>query len=204
MRRHFDSMDSSIAYYDQNAKAFLEGTANLDMQALYGPFLSHVPRGGHILDAGCGSGRDARAFLDQGYKVTAFDASKDMVTAATTRTRQPVLQLRFAEMAFNEEFDGIWACASLLHVPRSEIASVFERFAVALKPRGVWYMSFRLGEGEEIRSGRLFNCYTEVSLAKQLSQIVLLTITRFWNTNDVRADGRDDLWINAIVQRKAS
>jgi SAM-dependent methyltransferase len=111
----------TIAYYDKNGQEFAERTQHLDASTLYQPFLGLVPENGHLLDAGCDSGRDTRAFLERGYKVTAIDASETMVTLATRYTGQPVLKMRFKELSFCEVFDGIWACASLLHVPRHEL-----------------------------------------------------------------------------------
>src|SRR5579863_7193950 len=132
----------TIAFYDKNGQEFANRTLHLDMTRSYQRFLALVPENGHLLDAGCGPGRDTRAFLERGYKVTAIDASETMVTLATQLTRQQALKMRFQELAFCEVFDGIWACASLLHVPRHEMDAVFERFVMALKPGGVWYISF--------------------------------------------------------------
>ena len=87
-------------------------------------FLIHVPAGGDILDAGCGSGRDALAFHRAGYRVTAFDASPEMCRMARQYTDLPVIQMTFQEMTWRSAFDGIWACASLLHVPQVELPDV--------------------------------------------------------------------------------
>src|SRR5262245_22485962 len=117
--------DPTVAYYDRHADSFVQDTLGVDMTALYKPFLALVPAGGHILDAGCGSGRDAREFKRRGYAVTAFDASPELVRLATGVIGQPVEVLRFQDMPFEEEFDGVWACASLVHVPAAEIEAVF-------------------------------------------------------------------------------
>jgi SAM-dependent methyltransferase len=198
----FSIMERSIEYYNRNAEQFLRDTADLDMEALYEPFLALVPNGGHILDAGCGSGRDAKAFLDREYRVTAIDASEAMVAAASVRTGLPVYCMRFNDISFVNEFHGIWASASLLHVPKSEILSVIQKLAGALKQEGAWYMSFKLGEREEVRNGRLFNCYTEATLRQLLVEIPSLCVHAIWTGNDIRADRRDDRWINALVQKR--
>jgi 2-polyprenyl-3-methyl-5-hydroxy-6-metoxy-1,4-benzoquinol methylase len=142
-----DEWEDTIGYYDRNAVRFAADTADLDMSALYERFLQHLPPGGRILDAGCGVGRDALAFAERGYSVTAFDASAEMVRLARERvgSRAEVLHMRFEDVASQEEFDGIWACASLLHVPAADFPSVAARLAWALRPRGAWYMSFKLG-----------------------------------------------------------
>ena len=78
--------DINVRYYDRNTDGFIERTVGVDMSSLYAPFLEYVPKGGAILDAGCGSGRDAKAFLDLGYTVTAFDASKTMADLASSQS----------------------------------------------------------------------------------------------------------------------
>src|SRR5688500_10452441 len=101
--------DPTIAYYDRHAGEYARSTLGVDVRALYGPFLTLIPEGGRILDAGCGSGRDAKAFLDLGYRVLAFDASRTMAELASRTTGLEVRVLRFEDVTFDREFDGIWA-----------------------------------------------------------------------------------------------
>jgi SAM-dependent methyltransferase len=189
--------DPTVAYYDRNAEAYCEGTLGVRMGALYEPFLALVPAGGHILDAGCGSGRDAREFLRRGYAVTAIDASAGLARVAVA----PVTVLRFEGMDWEGRFDGVWACASLLHVRRAEIDGVLGRFTKALRPAGVWYMSFKLGEAEEVREGRLFSDYTERSLRELVGRHPLLEFVRVWVTDDVRPGQSGQRWLNALVRK---
>ncbi len=121
-------------YYESNAKAFVESTRLVDMQPLYQRFLPLLPKQAHILDAGCGSGRDAKQFIEQGYKVNAFDASRKIAALAEKEIEQPVLIQRLQDIQYQNQFDGIWACASLLHVPAKELPDVLHRLALALKP----------------------------------------------------------------------
>lgn len=101
-----------------NFERFVRATVNLDVDVLYKPFLQLLPPKARILDAGCGAGRDLKAFAEAGYVVLVMDASPQMVATAATFRQQKVIQKRFQEIAWVEEFDGIWACASLLHVPK--------------------------------------------------------------------------------------
>lgn len=191
----------SVDYYDARAKSYYEQTVSADTSSLYQPFLVLVPPGGHILDAGSGSGRDTKEFLRQGYTVTAIDASWEMTKLSSQLTGQQTLQMRFQEMAFQDCLDGVWACASLLHVPRDEINQVFQRFTAALKSGGIWYMSFKLGNEERIAGDRLFNDYNE-SLAKQLlSQHPALQLLEVWQTLDKLPNGRNLEWINVLVRK---
>jgi SAM-dependent methyltransferase len=98
------------------------------VSALYIAFLREIPEGGAILDAGCGSGRDSLAFLRRGYRVVLIDASREMVAAATKHTGQQALFLRFDEIDFTDEFDGIWAYGSLLHVTWRDLHSACRLF----------------------------------------------------------------------------
>ena len=124
-----------------------------------------------------------------------------MVEAATRLTGLPVWRMRFQDMDFRDAFDGIWACASLLHVPKREIAEVLSRCIRALKLQGACYMSFKLGEGEVRRNGRLFNNYTEESLTHLLALYETLDIVSLWVTRDIRPERNMEAWVNVIVQR---
>jgi hypothetical protein len=106
-------------------------------------------------------------------------------------------------MDCRSEYAGIWACASGLHVPRAEIDDVFARLAVALRPGGVWYMSFKRGAGEEWRGGRLFNSYTAEGLEALIRRHPALSLIRIWPTADLRPGRTDEVWLNALVRTAA-
>src|SRR5579864_8513390 len=99
------SPTSTLDYYDAHALEYFESTAGLDLHELYEPFLRELPPRAHILDAGCGSGRDTKAFLDRGYRVTSIDGSPALAHLATKFTGQFCTVLPFQEMQFQEEFD---------------------------------------------------------------------------------------------------
>jgi SAM-dependent methyltransferase len=193
--------DDPLAYYNRNARAYAEATLRVCMEQLYRPFLDLLPPGGHILDAGCGSGRDARVFWERGYRVTAIDGSPELAWLASQVIGQPVEVLRFEELAFEDTFDGIWACASLLHVPRTEVDQVVERFVRALRASGAWYLSFKLGEAEEVHGGRLFSDYTEGSLSELVGRHPSLSVVRVWRTEDVRPERSGEYWLNALLRK---
>jgi 2-polyprenyl-3-methyl-5-hydroxy-6-metoxy-1,4-benzoquinol methylase len=193
--------DATVAYYDTHADQYAAATSLLDMGELYERFLTLVPPEGHILDAGCGAGRDSLVFLRRGYQVTAFDASAKLAHLASERIGVPVRVLRFQDFADEGPFDGVWACASLLHVPRREIGDVFFRLTRALRPGGVWYMSFKAGDGETVHGGRFFNDYTEALLRGVIDEHPLLRVIDMWRTQDVRPERRGDVWTNALVVR---
>ena len=192
---------STIDYYNRHADRFFRESFDLDMEELYAAFLSLVPAGGDILDAGCGSGRDSLFFSRRGYRVTAFDASEQLAVLSARLTGLPVLRLTFQQIDFEGEFDGVWACASLLHVPRGEMDDVLARLASALKPGGVMYASFKYGDGEWEQGGRFFNSYDEGSFAALTRQHPSLTLHRQWQSEDVRPGREKQLWFNALLRK---
>lgn len=200
MSQHSEA--STIRYYDDHTEEYVSATAGVDMETLYRPFLELVPEGGTILDAGCGPGRDTRAFVGRGYSVRSIDASAKMVEATTQLTGQSAQQLQFQELDFTDAFDGIWACASLLHVPLAELDDVFARFATALHPGGTCYLSFKEGVGERMEGDRLFVDFTEDALRDRLKRQPLVKIVRTWISNDL-IPGRSERWVNAIIERKS-
>jgi SAM-dependent methyltransferase len=173
------------------------------MNDLYEPFLVLVPAGGHILDAGCGSGRDAREFKRRGYRVTAMDASAEIAGLASEVVGQAVEVRRFQELDTHEMFDGIWTCASLLHVPSAEMDDVFARLTRALRPSGIWYMSFKKGDREEVRDGRFFHDFTEAGLREFVEGYPQLELVRVWQTDERRAGQTSRKWVNALVRKSA-
>lgn len=191
-------------YYIDNAEQFYNETVSLDLSTLYARFTRWLPPGGHILDAGCGSGRDALAFTRLGFQVTAFDASPALAGLASHLLGQPVATLRFQEMHYAQAFDGIWTCASLLHVPREELPGVTRQFIAALKPGGIWYLSFKLGDSDQIRHDRLFNDQNEETLGAHLGQFPELTIIDLWRTQDLRTDLQTRQWINCLVRKSTT
>ena len=199
MGQHSES--STIRYYDKHAEDYVSATAHVDMGSLYRSFLTLVPEGGTILDAGCGSGRDTKAFVDRGYQVTSIDASARMVEAATRLTEKPVQQVRFQDLRSKGEFDGIWACASLLHVPLVETDDVLERFAAALRTGGVCYLSFKEGDGERREGDRCFTDFTEDSLRERLKRRETLDIVRIWTSTDLRPSRGQERWVNALTRK---
>lgn len=195
----------TIKYYDTNADSFCESTFHLDLGEIRKRFLSHVPAGGKILDAGCGSARDALAFKQASYTVTAFDACLPMVQIASENLGQPVLHMRFEDVRFQEAFDGIWACASLLHVAKDSLQQVLTQLKAALKPGGALYVSFKYGDKERIKNdGRYFVDLNESAFHALLAQCPGLTIEEEWVTRDNRPERASENWLNVILIKKRS
>lgn len=190
----------SIRYYQQHAGDFFAATVDVDMRSLYAPFIALLPAQATLLDAGCGSGRDSKAFKAMGYDVEAFDASAEMVALAAGHAGIPVRLLTFSALDDAERYDGIWCCASLLHVSSRELPETMQKLADALKPGGVWYVSFKYGEGEREKDGRHFTDLNEQTLEQLVSPLSGIHIHTTWRTEDKRP-GRDEIWLNALLRK---
>jgi len=186
-------------YYQQHAERFFTETVTVDMSALYQPFVAHLKSGARILDAGCGSGRDARAFHEMGYDVEAFDASAELVELARQHSGLPVEQKRFEDVTDVERYNGIWCCASLLHVPLAELPEVLARLARALKPDGVWYLSFKYGCGEREKDGRVFTDMDKIKLNDLIADLENIVLLDTWITGDKRPERQDEKWLNSLL-----
>ena len=193
--------DQTLDFYAQNAEAFAAGTLAADMSDTQSRFTALLPPSALILDFGCGSGRDTKAFLDAGFRVEATDGSAELCAQASAYTGIPVRCELFGELDACEKYDGIWACASILHLPKTELAEVLGKIERALKPGGVLYTSFKYGEYEGMRNGRYFTCFTEETLAAFWKDVNGLRITDRWITEDVRPDRKEEKWINLLARK---
>lgn len=194
-----DLKANTTLYYDTFAEDFAKSTLPVDMSALYQRFLPHIPLQGHILDAGCGSGRDAKYFQSIGHKVSAFDASSRLASIASNYLNIDVPVLTF--QTFNESglYDGIWCCASLLHVPKVELMDAISRLRKALKRNGILYMSFKHGDEERVKEGRFFCDLTEQTVRPYLEGF---EVKDMWVTGDQREGRSSEQWLNIIVEKQ--
>ena len=190
--------NSNIDYYNIHADDFYAGSVDADMSEWRNRFIKYLPDGGRVLDAGCGSGRDSKAFIMQGYSVVAIDASGEMCLRASELLGQEVWQMRFDEMSFDDEFDGVWACASLLHVPISEMADVLKKIKHGLRPEGIFYASFKYGEGETVKDVRSFTNYTLESVCELLKGAGF-RVLECDISYDVRPGREEEKWVNVIA-----
>lgn len=191
----------SIDYYNKYANIYFETTVNLDMTQALDRFLELVPEGGAVLDLGCGSGRDSREMLERGYDVTALDGSEEMCALAEIHTGLEVLHMKFDELDFDEVFEGIWACASLVHVESSKMPSVLRKIRQALEMDGILYLSVKKGDFEGYRNERYFTDYQRSDLKELFAQVDGFEILDIWQSQDVRKDHREATWMNVLAKK---
>lgn len=193
--------DQTLQYYEQNSETFAEGTLTADMDEARKRFLRLLPDQPYVLDFGCGAGRDIKAFLEAGCRVDAADGSEEMCRIAFAYAGIPVRQMRFEDLDAESVYDGIWACASILHLPLAELTTVLHKIARALKPDGLLYTSFKYGNFAGVRNGRFFTDFTEKTLEEMWQEIPELMITKTWITADVRPGREEERWINILARR---
>ncbi|SOC41445.1 class I SAM-dependent methyltransferase [Ureibacillus acetophenoni] len=196
------STNKTINYYNQNASAFTSDTVAVDFDEKQNVLLKYLEPDVHILDFGCGSGRDSKAFLQKGYKVTAIDGSSELCKIASEYIGQEVQCMKFHELNEVEAFDAVWACASILHVPSTDLPQVIGNIERALKPGGYFYVSFKHGDFEGERNGRYFTNQTEQSLEELLEPFTQLELLETSVTPDVRVGRGDEMWLNGIVRKR--
>ena len=193
----------TIRYYDEHAEEHADRTASAEMLPFYTLFLEAIPRGGAILDAGCGSGRATKFFVEHGYQVTAIDASPGYAAEAHKRTGLRVRVLRFQDLDYQSAFDGVWASASLLHVPRAQLVGVLNLVANALKPGGIIQLSLKYGTEERLdEKNRYFNDMNERTFREKVSNTASLHVVKLWVTDSVVSGSQK--WLNAILALKDS
>lgn len=195
------STNQTQVYYSGESTNYCEESSQFDIAKDFERFLRYIPTKGHILDAGCGSGRDAKALVELGHDVTAFDYNANIAGWASSYTGLAVQVRSFFDVDESDAYDGIWASASLLHVPQPMLILALNRLACALKRGGVIYMSFKVGDSPTIdERGRSFTNLNIDQLSRELSCTDGLELIDIW-TSESELRGRQQRWTNALARR---
>ncbi|MGN0906129.1 MAG: class I SAM-dependent methyltransferase [Bullifex sp.] len=190
----------TLEYYDDRGNEFFSSTVDADMSMAWKRFRFFLKRG-KILDFGCGSGRDSRYFLSHGFDVDATDGSETMCRLASVYTGLDVMKMRFDELDAEDAYDGIWACASVLHLSKGSFHDVFLRMERALRMNGIIYCSFKYGDFEGWKGNRFFSCFTVMGFSEFLKKHPALEISSIWTSSDVRPGRSEEKWLNVIVKK---
>lgn len=194
--------DKTLNYYNENAQSFASGTVSVKFTEVQDKFLEKLNPDAYILDFGCGAGRDTKYFLSRGYQVDAVDGSEQLCRIASEYTGIKVRQMLFQELDEKEKYDGIWACASILHLPKKQLREVLKNMYAALKSKGWIYISFKYGEFEGERNGRYFTDFTTDTFKDFIHDMHGLKIEEQWITGDVRPGRGEEKWLNLLLQKK--
>ncbi|MDI3560323.1 class I SAM-dependent methyltransferase [Bradyrhizobium sp. Arg816] len=192
--------EATLQFYRQNPEVYA-GWAKAVSTRLRG-FLALLPPGGAILELGCGAGNHSAVMLAEGFSVRATDGSPEMAEIASRRLGHPVEAMRFDQLDAHEAYDGVWASACLLHVPRDELAGILGKIHRALKPSGVFYASYKMGEDDGRDSlGRYYSYvsreWLEMTYASAGSWITLSS-----DTNVIQSfDETPANMLNLVVRR---
>jgi len=194
--------DATLEWYEANAERYAAKSLAADMSQLCDRFAAYLPQGGRILDAGCGSGRDARYFLKKGFRVDAFDLSENMCRIASCVTGLDVRCMDLMDLEARDMYDGIWASASLLHLKEDEIAGFALRAQRALRDHGVFAFSMKTGDcGEKDALGRSFTFWSEGLLQQILSGAAEFELIEQSVSKDRLAQRQGFGWVNVFLRK---
>jgi SAM-dependent methyltransferase len=189
-----------IAFYEAHARNYAATTFEIDLRSIQEKFLARVHPGGLILDVGSGSGRDTLAFLQRGFRVEAIEPSQALAELSYKVTGIKPRSLRVQDLTEVARFDGVWACASLVHVPPNELADALSRLVRSAVGSAPIYLSFKYGHGVRIAAdGRPYTDLTETELADLLEDFCQVRLAEQWLSQGPETTSVRELWINVIL-----
>ena len=196
---------ATLAFYEREAPRYVvamaQGAARSLSEQFLARFLPRLAPGAHVLELGCGGGRDTLALLAHGCTVDATGGAAAMVREAEALTGQPARVLLFDQLEAEVEYDAVWAHASLHHQPFAGLADVLARIHRALRPGGWFFANYKLGQGDARDDlGRLYNFAPREDLLAMYRQLGWDLV----DLNDYRAGGMDNVerdWIAITAQR---
>lgn len=194
---------NTLEYYNKNANTYYEQTLSGNLQENYDRFLKHLPSNAYILDFGCGSGRDSKYFIEQGYKVKAIDGSEEMCKLASSYINQEVYCMKFEDLKDINTYDAIWACASILHIEKEKLINILSKMITALKYNGIIYTSFKIGNGYDIEEGKYYNYLTRNEMTRLLNTLHknVKLIDYFETLPSTKRKAKNTTWGNFIIKR---
>lgn len=193
-------MNETISYYDNNAEEYYRTTVNVDMDALRNKFASLLPDGANVIDMGCGSGRDVRALSDMGFHTVGLDASTELAEMANEKLGVDIIEGDMSKWVSDTPYDGIWCCASIIHLTSEEKKAFFRNLEYNLKEGGIIYISVKEGieEGSDDK-GRYINNSTLGELEQYLTEAGCVIIETSSTKDRMK---RDTTWLNVIGQKR--
>lgn len=192
---------STLTYYNNNAYEYFNTTKMISLDNLYSIFLNYITTKGKILDFGCGSGRDSKYFKDKGYDVYLLDGSINLANIVETELGLKVKVQDFNDFDEKDKYDGVWACASLLHVKKENISNIILKIKNSIHDDGVIYISMKDGVGEETDNfGRYYNYVNEKEF-EELLKPLHLKVDKYIKTNQRKDDSKNIIWHNFFIKK---
>ena len=197
-----ESTEATTRFYNDNALEYFRNTVAADLSPIYRRFVKYLAPGSSVLDIGCGSGRDVKALRDRGYSAIGIDASSNLLALAADFCGGSCITGRFEDFLVDRPYDAAWACASLVHVRKSELLPILSRIRRALVRHGFFFTSVQVGEGETILPDGRFFAYYQPAEWNQCLMTAGFQIDEGWTSEDSLRSERGLQWINVIAHRK--
>lgn len=192
----------TLDYYRANAARYAAEVASYEMDRSLDDFTGHLSEGDVVLDVGCGSGRDLTALKRRGFAVIGVEIVDELAEIARRSSNSKVVTADLRNMPFNQcSFDGVWASAALLHLPRRELTVALREIGRVLKPAGVFFLSLKEGRGEITDDrGRKFTLFQEEELVSQLKSNGFIVHSIARDPTDL-SDVTSKNWISIISKK---
>lgn len=192
-------INNTIKYYDDNCENFKSKWDNY-LFDIPNTFAEYLKDDAYVLDLGCGTGRDSLYFKEKGFKVKCIDGSVNMCKIASESLGQEVENKNYLDIDYKDLFDGVFACASLLHLNNDDLKIVLKKIYDSLKFNGIMYASFKYGNDERYEDGRYFNDMTLDKFNKTITETECnFDVIKTWNTSQY---GTDSEFLNVILKKK--
>jgi len=191
----------TITSYDKTAQEY--ASTHLDItpiKQLIDEFIKNL-NGKNILDVGCGTGRDVKYFLEQGLNPIGIDLSKNLLEIALKNVPNAhFLEMDMRDLTFQkEQFDGIWACASFLHLPKTEAKIALNQFFKVLKPKGLLSISVKSGIGERFVKKKEYKGFSKFYSFYSQQEIKELISSQGFKIEKITIDHKKEDWINIFA-----
>ena len=192
-------INDTIKYYNDNCENFKSKWDNY-LFDIPNTFAEYLKDDAYVLDLGCGTGRDSLYFKEKGFKVKCIDGSVNMCKIASEALGQEVENKNYLDIDYKDLFDGVFACASLLHLKDEDLKIVLKRVYDSLKFNGIMYASFKYGNDERFEDGRFFNDMTLDKFNRLMNETECnFEIIKAWNTSQY---GTDSEFLNLLLKKK--
>ena len=198
-----DPVKKTIQSYNKFAKNYVDSTFDTILQYQLTQFTSFL-KGGKVLDAGAGSGRDSIYLKEEGFTVSAIDISSEIAKEAKKKTKVNIKEMDLRKLDFKDKsFDGIWCCASFIHIPKKDTEKTLKEFNRVLKEQGVLYLGLREGTSEGLepstnlsREEVFISYYTQNEIESLIKETDFDIITSY-----IEQDNEGNSWINLFARK---